>query len=212
MQRSHSFMGAGLTLADCGSGDTMMRETGPEANSDSWKRFMGRHWRAFALFVVAAALAFVGMILVLLWFVGQAQIDGLVPSTLDLWTMGNLVTFILNLLFWELLLIGIPVAVAAVAAWLWWRRLPLDERREYRFFRNRSRRSDGSGAFSLLVSLAFLLKVYLDGRWNVPFATWTFDYLVYTWITALVWVLLIFAIPAAVVLIWWVARGRRRQG
>jgi hypothetical protein len=51
--------------------------------------------------------------------------------------------------------------------------------------------------------------VYLDGNWDVAFLTWTLDYLVYSVLTALVWILLIIAIPVALGLIWWISRGRR---
>ncbi len=169
---------------------------------------MKRHRNAFILFVVGVVLAFVGAILVFLWFVGHAQTTGLVPSTLDLWTLGNLVTFILNLIFWEILLIGIPVALAAVGAWLWWRRLPYEERNEYQPFRTRSRSRGGGNAFSLLIFIVFCIKVFLDGNWNLPFSAWTFNYLVYSWITALVWIAIIFGIPLLLVFIWWISRRR----
>jgi hypothetical protein len=151
------------------------------------------------------------MILVFLWFVGEAQSSGMVPMVLGLWTMGYLVTFLLNLLFWELLLVGIPVALAAVAGWLWWRKLPLEERKEYRFFSNRSRASNGGNAISLIVFIAFSIKVYIDGNWNVPFLTWTLDYLVNSVLTALAWILIIIGIPAALGLIWWISRGRKQM-
>ncbi len=51
--------------------------------------------------------------------------------------------------------------------------------------------------------------MYLDGNWNVPFATWSFDYLVYSLVTALVWVLAIFAVPAVIGLAWWLSRRPR---
>ena len=95
---------------------------------------MRKHWNAVAIFVMACALALAGAVYVFLWFVRNAQSTGLVPATLGLWTMGNLVAFILNAIFWELLLIGIPVAMGAVAGWLWWRRLPDEERRGYHFW------------------------------------------------------------------------------
>lgn len=165
----------------------------------------------FFLFVVGAILVLVGIILVFLWFIGNAQSTGLVPSTLGLWTLGNLVTFLLNLIFWEFILIGIPVILAGVAVWLWWRQLPPEEKREYRFFGNRSRSTSGGNAISLLVFIAFCIKVYLDGNWNVAFASWTFDYLVYSMLTALMWVLIIFGIPLVLGVIWWISKGMRTK-
>mgnify|MGYP005834181101 CR=1 FL=1 len=188
----------------------MSTELGYDTDPEGWKKFMRRHRYVFILFVVGAVLVAVGVILVFLWFVGQAQMTGLVPTTLGLWSMDDLVDFLLNLLFWEVLLVGVPALVAAIAGWLWWRRLPYDERKEYRFFGPRSRSTDGGNAFSLLVFVAFAIKIYLDGNWSLPFGDWTFDYLVYSMLTALVWILIIFGIPVALGLIWWISRRMKR--
>jgi hypothetical protein len=187
----------------------MMFEAEPVNDPKGWKIFLRNHWKLFLVMIGVAVVAFIWSILVYLWFVGQAQLTGMVPTTLGLWSMGHLVTFLLNLLFWMVLLVGLPLIVVGVVGWLWWRRLPLEERAKYRFFRNRSRRSDGGNAISFLVFIAFLIKVYVDGNWNVAFGTWTFDYLVYSMLTAFIWVIVIMAIPAAIGLIWWLSRRGR---
>jgi hypothetical protein len=185
----------------------MTEETG---DSRVWKKFLRNHWGMAILIIVGVALAFLGAILVYLWFVGNSQSTGLVPATLALWTMGYLWSFMLNLIFWELLIVGVPVILSiALMYFLWWKRIPGNEQDEYRrgkIFGTRSRRRDGSGGFSFLVSIAFVIIVYLDGKWNVPFSTWSFDYLVYTWLWALVWVLVIFGIPLIIGGTWWLRR------
>ena len=60
--------------------------------------------------------------------------QGLVPATLGLWSMANIISFILNAIFWELVLIGIPVVIGAILGWQWWKRLPDEEKKEYHFF------------------------------------------------------------------------------
>ena len=173
-------------------------------NSSEWKKFLRKHWNMVALFVAAVILAFIGAIYVYLWFVGEAQSTGLVPTTLGLWTMGHLVTFILHLIFWELLFIGIPAIIGAVAGWLWWRKLPSEEKKEYHFFGKRSRTTSGGGGISALFFIAFAIKVFIDGNWNVAIATWTLDYVVGSMISILIWSLIIFGIPIAIGGIWWI--------
>jgi hypothetical protein len=189
----------------------MMGETGSENGSEGWRKFLRKHWNIIALFVIGAVLASVGAILVFLWFVGDAQSTGLVPATLGLWTMGNLVIFIVYTIFWELLLIGIPVALAAAAGWLWWRRLSSEEKKEYHFFGKRSRATSGGGGVSALFFIAFCIKVFIDGNWNVAIATWTFDYVVYSMLSILVWGLVIFGIPAAIGIIWWISHELKKK-
>ena len=176
-----------------------------------WKRFLRKYWRMLVLFVAAVILASIGAILVWLWFVGDAQSTGMVPASLGLWTMGHLVTFFLHLVLWEVLFIGIPVIIAAVAGWLWWRKLPDEEKRRYHFFGARSRTTSGGGSISLLFWIAFCIKIFLDDNWNVAISTWTFNYLVYSCLTALIWILVIFGIPMAVGLIWWMSHEMKKK-
>jgi hypothetical protein len=189
----------------------MMAETEPENGHEIWRKFLRKHWRMLVLFAAAAVLALIGAILVYLWFVGDAQSTGMVPTSLGLWTMGHLVTFFLHLIFWEVLFIGIPVIIAALAGWLWWKKLPDEEKRAYHFFGARSRTTSGGGSISLLFWIAFCIKIYLDGNWNVPLSTWTFNYLVYSCLTALIWILVIFGIPMALGLIWWMSHETKKK-
>ncbi len=192
----------------------MIAETESENDNKIWKIFLRKHWKMLVLFVVGAILASIGAILVYLWFVGDAQLTGLVPATLGLWAMGHFITFLLHLIFWEFIFIGIPVILAIAAIiFLWWKKLPDEERKEYRrghLFGKHSRRADGGG-ISFLVFIVFIIKVFTDGNWNVPFATWTFDYLVYSYIWALFWVLIIFGIPIALGGIWWIRHEMKKE-
>ncbi|MBU7014432.1 MAG: hypothetical protein HXS52_12430 [Theionarchaea archaeon] len=181
----------------------MTIETGSDNSEKIWKKFLKKHWKAIVFLVVGVILAFIGAILVYLWFVEKAQVTGLVPATLDLWTMGHLVAFVLRVIFWEVLFIGVPVLVVALAVWrLWWERFPHEEKEEYKrehlFSGTRSRSRNEGGGISFLIFIAFIIKIYLDGNWNVPFAAWTFDYLVYSCVKVLGWVIIIFGIPLAI--------------
>jgi len=136
-----------------------------EKENKAWKNLLKRHWQMFILFIIVAITAIIGAIYVFLWFVGDAQSTGLVPKILGSWTMGNLISFILNFIFWEILFIGIPlIIVFAIVYLLWWKKLPDDERKEYRkghIFGKRSKRTDGEGAISFLIfvfSCAFQAK------------------------------------------------------
>ena len=151
-------------------------------------------------------VAFIGGVYVFLWFTGNAQSTGLVPSSLGLWSMHDLVWFIVYAVFWELLLIGIPAGIGAVIGWLWWKRLPDEERRGYRFSGRRAKSTGGSGGVSLLLFIAFCIKVYVDGKWRVPIASFSVNYVVGSMVTILIWVAVIFGIPAAIAATWWVRR------
>jgi predicted membrane channel-forming protein YqfA (hemolysin III family) len=188
----------------------MTQPTETQTNSD-WKRFIQNHLAVFAVFIAAAVLAAVGAVYVFVWFVGNAQSTGLVPAVLSMWTMNNVLLFILHAIFWEIVLIGIPVAIGAIAGWLWYRRLPEQEKQQYNLSGKHKRSRGAGGGISTLAFIAFAIKVYVDGNWYVPIASFTLDYVVGSMITILIWTVAIFAIPAIVLLIWWVTSGRKKH-
>ena len=192
-----------------------MEQTGSNNGDKIWRKFLSKHWKMLVVFVISSIVFIAGAIVVFVWFVEDAQLTGLVPGTLDLWTMGYLVTFLLHLILWEILFIIIPVIIAIVTIYfLWWKRLPSGEREEYKrghLFGKHSKKTDGGGAISLLVNIGFIIKVYLDGNWDVPFATWEFDYLVYSYLWVLFWIVIIFGVPIAIGAIWWLRREMKKE-
>jgi membrane-anchored glycerophosphoryl diester phosphodiesterase (GDPDase) len=182
-----------------------------ENNSGTWRKFLKHHWNMLVYWIIAGIIAVMGAILVYLWFVGDAQSTNMVPMTLGQWTMAHMITFILHLILWELLIIGIPVAIAAVAGWLWWKKIPDEERKEYQFFGKRSRTESGGSGISFLFFVAFCIKVYIDGNWNVAIASWTLDYVVDSMITILIWGAIIFGIPASIIGLIWLSREIRKK-
>jgi hypothetical protein len=162
----------------------------------------------FAVWIAAAIMAFIGAIYVFLWFVGEAQATSLVPVLLGGWSMGHIITFLIHLIFWELLFIGIPVLVAIVAIYTqWWNKLPEAERKEYKkkkLFGKKSKARDGGGVFSFLIFVVFAIKIWLDGNWGVPIATWELDYYVYSCLWALVVIAVIVGIPVLIGATWWI--------
>jgi hypothetical protein len=187
----------------------MTEEPEVEKCSD-WKKFMNKHWNIIAIFIIAGILAFAGAIYVFLWFAGESQATSLVPRTLGYWTMGHVVAFILNLIFWEILFIGIPAIIGAVIGWQWWKRLPEEEKMECQFGK-RSRTTSGGSGVSFFFFIAFCIKVYIDGNWNAPIASWTFDYVVGSMVTILVWAAIIIGIPIAIGVIWWINHEMKKS-
>jgi hypothetical protein len=182
--------------------EDMMAE--PAAVDSSWKGFMRRHSWAVVAFAVAIVAVVAWAVYVFWWFTQNAQSTNLVPSSLSLWTMGNVINFILYSIFYEFLLVGIPVIIAGVIAWRWWSHLPSEEKMMGRM--RKGGRTRGSGGAGFAFFILFALKVYLDGKWNVPIASFDVNYVVGSMITILVYVAVIFGIPAAIAGTWWIRR------
>jgi len=179
--------------------------------NDSWKKFLKRHWSMLVFWIIAAIVAAIGAVLVYSWFVGDAQSTNMVPSILGQWSLGHMVTFILHLVFWELLIIGIPVAIVAIIGWLWWKKIPDEERKEYQFFGKGTKSERGGGGISFLFFVAFCLKVYIDGKWDTAIASWTLDYIVDSTITILFWGAIVFGIPAIIIGLIWLSQQTKNS-
>ncbi|MFX0056150.1 MAG: hypothetical protein ACFFAX_10065 [Promethearchaeota archaeon] len=187
----------------------MMNES-EEFLDEKQKRFLKRHWKMTIVFAVIFAAAVAVAILVFLWFIDTAQTSGLVPSMLGEFTIGYLITFILHMIFWELALVASWVIVAVAAIYfLWYKQLPEEEQDITRG--ERGRREEGD-AFGFLVAVFWLIITWIEGRWDLAFEAWTLDVWVYSWISAFLWVLLIFGIPIAVYFFWWVGQEMRGEG
>jgi len=182
-----------------------MTQQAPAQTSVDSKGFLKRHWGALAIFIIAGILICVSAVYVFAWFTGQAQASDLVPSNLGLWSMGNVVMFILNAIFWELLLVGIPAVIGAVIGWQWWRRLPEEEKLQCQFGKG-SRSRNAGGAIWPILFIAFALKVYFDGNWNIAISTWTLNYVVGSIVTILIWGAAILVVPATAAFVWWIRR------
>jgi hypothetical protein len=186
-----------------------------ENDDKIWKKFLEKHFQMFIIFIIAGIIGFVFAVYVFLWFVGEAQLINLVPEILGEWTIGYFITFILHLIFWELIYIGIPVIIFIAAVYiLWWKKLPDDEKQEYKdgnlFSGGKNHKRDAGGMITFLINIFFLIKIYIDNNWNLVFKDWKFNYLVDSYLWALIWVLVIFGIPILIGASWWINQKLRK--
>ncbi|MFW9794564.1 MAG: hypothetical protein ACFFEE_09700, partial [Candidatus Thorarchaeota archaeon] len=177
--------------------------SGEEFLDEEEKRFLKKHWRMILPMIVLAAVAVIAAVFVFTWFVAIAQDNALVPDTLGLWSVGHVITFILHLIFWELILVGSWVLVIFLIIIIrWYMKLPEEEREGWP---KRGRREEGD-AFGFLVGITWLIVVWLDGNWNLAFESWTFNDWVYSFLAALMWDLIIFGIPILLAFLYWMRK------
>ncbi|MHA1650207.1 MAG: hypothetical protein ACTSYB_08435 [Candidatus Helarchaeota archaeon] len=188
-----------------------------EINDEVWKKFLRKHLQVVLFIIIVGIGVVIGGIFVFLWVVENSQKLGLVPTALGQWTIGHTVTFILEVILWEFIFIGIPLIIVAVITVYWWHKLPDDEREEYerepkkKGPRRRLILGSGSGLISLTVFLTWLIIVWNDGMWNIAFQNWTINYLVYSTLTAILWDLLIIGIPVTIIVFLWIRREMKEE-
>jgi hypothetical protein len=197
----------------------MMIIMAEEKNSnqlEAWKGFLKKHWKMALVIVAGIACAFIGAIFVFLWrTIGPVALASY-PATLDLWTLNYLVSLVLDLLLWLFLLIALPVIAAAIVLYfLWWNKFPEEDKRAYMQSskdtnNSKKMKRGGGGAFNILITITWLIIVYADGKWNAPFGTWTFAYLINSVLATFLWDLLILGIPATIALVVWLLREMKK--
>ena len=197
-----------------------MAEKSEALEDEIWKKFLKKHWKMSILIVIGIVITAICAFLVFLWFKDYAQVQAIVPvpAYIEDWSVGIIVGFILRLIFWEFIIIGIPVIAAAGVIFLqWWNKLPEEEKEEYKSEPKKKgpRRGitagSGGGLFSFLVLIAWLIIVYAGGMWDTTFQFWTLNYLVSTWIWAIIWILIICGIPIALFVIFWLRRELKKE-
>lgn len=170
---------------------------------DFWPMFIKRHWKAFIIFIIGCIIALVAAVFVLFWFIETSTIGAMGTATIGEWTISLIWQFLFYLVLWELILVGIPAAISFGLGWyIFWKRLSTEENAEFKEREKKKHRDSSiSSAFGFGMFIAFSIYVYLIGEINTPLGDKPYSYWVYTWFTALGWLLLIAGIPAIVILI-----------
>lgn len=172
-----------------------------ELSKNPGVKFLRRHSQMSLLIIAFIAVAVIAAIAVFLWFVADAQATGLVPTALGEWTVGNFFIFVLTLILWELVCVGSwVIVIAGLIYHQGYSKLPDKERKEYEGCKRR--KTAEGGGMSFFVWIVWLILVWVNGMWNLPFQEWTFNEWVYTWLAAFLWVLLLIGIPATLFLLW----------
>jgi len=194
--------------------------TNTEKNKeDFWKGLVKKHWKIYVLFIVGCIVACIGAILVLMWFMGYQAIGGYGTWNIGMWSIKSFIGFVIRLVLWEFLIVGIPAIVVVVLVWvLWFKKLPAEEQENHKFWFRRGEHRDkidekqtrrtggGAGIFNLFVFIVFIIILAIDGTFNTPIGTLPYSYFVYTWLWALFWIGIIAGIPLTIGAIWWLNR------
>lgn len=190
-------------------------ETNEEKSEQAFRKFLRRHKKMALALIAVIAVAAIVAVFVFFKVVADAQVLGIVPTTLGLWSVGTFFAFILQVIFWELVFVAswlIPVVLVILI--LWYRKLPEEERKEYDLSPKRGadpRRTEGGGFFSFLVGVVWLIIVWVTGRWTLAFQAWTFNDLIYTWFVAGLWILVPCLIGGMIFLIWWLQKDTKEE-
>jgi hypothetical protein len=174
-----------------------------------WINKIKQHWKILAIFIIACVVLAIGALLVLVWFIESSPLGGQGEWTFNDWTLNYIVGFMILIILWELLFIGVPaVLFFGVGGYLTWKRLPEEEKQEFKEREKREKKKyeqpknvGGGGGFSIFMFIAYCIVIAIDGNYNTRFGALDYSYFIYAWFFTFMWLLIIFGIPVAIILI-----------
>lgn len=171
-----------------------------------WKNKIKKYWKIFVICIIAVIVCAIGALLVLVWFIETSTLGGQGEWTFNDWTLNYVVGFYILIILWELLFIGVPAALFfGVGAYLCWKRLPDEEKQEFKEREKKEKKKykqgGSGGGFSFFIFIAYCIVIAIDGNYNTQFGQLDYSYFVYAWFFTIMWLLIIFGVPVAIILL-----------
>lgn len=172
-----------------------------KSNEQFWKKEIKKHWKALALCIAVIIILIIIAVNVLIWQIQTSPIGNYGTATFDQWSLDWIVRFVIVLILWELLFVGIPaVLMFGLGGYLWWQRLDDEEKSIIKTQDgNNHRKRNAGGSCGLLFFIAYCIYIAIDGNYFTAFGSLPYSYWIYAYLLTLGWLLIIFGIPLAVI-------------
>ena len=172
-----------------------------------------RHWIFFLVVAIAFIGLIVGIVIVLNFQITTSWVGNYGAADIGEFSIGTVFLFIIQLVLWELLLVFLPGGLFfGILGYYWWKKVLTPEERELvkkgeekekakKLQRHGSR---AGGGLWCMVTIIFLIIVFIQGNWLTSFNSLPYTYYIYTWIWSFIWFFIIVGFPAAIIgLIWY---------
>ncbi len=194
-----------------------------EKEKYQWKKLLRKNRKAFSAFIVAMILAFIGFILVMVWYIETSPLGGQGSWTFDQWTLNYVIGFLIQSILWELLFVGIPlIAFLGIFGYLWWTNLSDETKEEFKSLdadkklkkgkKSQNKKYQGSGGFSFFIFIVVCILVAIDGNWNTRFGLLEYSYFLYAYLFAMMWIGIIIGIPMVIAVVIYYLTRKKEKG
>ncbi|TFG09941.1 MAG: hypothetical protein EU535_08640 [Promethearchaeota archaeon] len=170
-----------------------------------WMGMIKKYWYALAILAIAVVGVVVGAILVLMRYISAPDIAGGGTWTLDQFSLGSVLLWIIFLVLWELLLVVLPfIAFCGIVVAIFWYGILSEEDRTAIKERERrekhpKRTNQGGGAAGFIFFLAFLCLVAIEGNFWTVAGDLSYSYYIFAYLRGIMWTCIVLGIPALIV-------------
>jgi hypothetical protein len=170
-----------------------------------WKGMMKKYWYALVIFGIAVVGAIIGVVVVLMLYIGAPDIAGAGTWTFDDFSLGAGILWIIFLVLWELLCVVLPFIVfCGIIVAIFWYGILSDE--DKAAFKDREKKEkhpkkarNGGGAAGILFFIAFVLVVLIDGNLWVRSGDLSYSYYIFAYLTGFMWTCIVLGIPVLII-------------
>ena len=164
-----------------------------------WKEEIKQHWKMLVLCIAAIVVLLVIAVNVVIWHIQTSPIGNYGTATFDQWSLDWIVRFLIVLILWELLFVGVPAGlIFGLGGYLWWQRLSSEEKTQFKTQKSKNHRARNGGGGGLFFFIAYCIYIAIDGNYYTAFGTQPYSYWIFSYLLMLGWLLIIFGIPLAV--------------
>ncbi len=181
-----------------------MENSNELSDEQYWKKSIKNHLTAFIVVIMAGVGIILGALTVLFWFIQTSPIGNFGAATLNDWSLDWIVGFFILVFLWELLFVGVPTAVFfGVGGYIFWKRLPEEERQEYkaREKKHTARNTGGGGGFGFFMFLAYCIYMGIQGNYYATFGSQPYSYWISSWFLTFMWIVIVLGIPICIILL-----------
>ena len=170
------------------------------SSAQFWREAIKNHWKVMVLAVAAIVALAVIAVWVVFWHIQTSPIGDYGKATFNEWSLDWTVRFLIILILWELLFVGLPGGlIFGLGGYLWWKKLPLEEKSMFKKQEDKNHKKKGAGGFGIVLFIFYCIYIAIDGNYYAPFGSQPYSYWIYSYIFMLLWLLTIAGIPGAII-------------
>jgi len=173
--------------------------TEEKINERFWKDMIKKYWKELLLCVIVVVVLSIIAIFVGISHIQASPFGDQGEATFDEWRLDWIVGFVVVLILWELLFVGVPALIIfGIGGYLWWQKATEEEKTNLKKEEKRKHKAEGAGGIGCFTFIAYCIYMGIFGYYYTPFGSYPYSFWLLHYFYTIGWLLIIFGIPMAI--------------